>query len=113
MLAAEVNFIEPPYRSVQVSPTSAGNYLLTFYDRGRPLPGLEKLPFRRTQWTAVRNGHRQPIYLSSGQLGIEIVGDDLALKVDMLQLPAFLKDPNMGVMNAQDFEAAMSIADRM
>jgi hypothetical protein len=114
VLAAEVIFTDPPYRAVQVLPANPGHYLLTFYDRGRPLPGLERLPFRRTQWTAITNGHRQPIYLKpSGQIFIEMADANLHLKMETLQMPAFLKGPELGTVKVDDFEAAMVLADRM
>ena len=114
MPAAEFTFVQPPHRSIQLIPDrSEGHYLLTMFERAAPLPTLQKLPFRRTQWAAIRNGHLQVIYLAEGRLEIKPDGDKVGLSLSVSKLPPFTAVPDVGVLLMSDFESAMEIADRM
>ena len=114
MLAAEVKFLQPQYRSVQVILSAPNHYLLTFFDRGRPLTGLEKLPFRKTQWQAIKNAHRQLIYLEgNSKISLEISAGLVTLIFEGEKLPISMADKNIGQVNVADFEVGLTIADRI
>jgi len=115
VLAAEVQFVNPPHRSVQVAPGKAqGNYLITFYERQQPVRELQKLPFRRTQLAAMRNGHKQSIYLKpSGQLDFLPQGGVLQLVLSVEKLPSFAMSPEIGEISMSDLEVGLELADRL
>ena len=114
MLAAEFAFVQPPQRSIQIiSDRSEGRYLITLSDRAAALPGFQKLPFRRTQWAAIKNGHSQFIYLPEVRLDLNPKGDQLNVFLSGGKLPPFTAVPELGSILMKDFESAMDIADRI
>jgi len=114
VLAAEFAFTQPTHRAIQIVPgRTEGHYLVTFFERSAPLPGLQKLPFRRTQWAAIVNGHVQYIYLPDGRLEIKPNGETVSLALHASKLPPFTPTPDIGTISKKDFESAMDVADRM
>src|SRR5437016_14346456 len=107
MPAAEFAFAQPPHRSIQLIPDrNEGHYLLTMFERSAPLPTLQNLPFRRTQWAAIRNRHPQTIYLPEGRLEFQPNGEKVNLALSVSKLPPFKEVPDVGVLLMRDLQSA-------
>lgn len=114
MLAAEVEFTRPSTRSVQILPgSSKDHYLLSFFELGRALPVLQRLPFRKTQFLALRQGHPQRLPLTTGDVELNPTEESVEVAVDLEPLPSFTLTPQIGVILLSDLERALELADRL
>jgi hypothetical protein len=114
VLAAEVRFIKPGNRSVKIVPEAQpGHYSITFYEGRLPLPNLEKLPFRRTQFGALVNGHKQFVALALGELQLMPQDSTLAIILNVPKLPPYTAVPEVGTLHLPDLEQGLGIADKL